>query len=893
MKIAFRLSLLGMVITTCFFAFSPVPVHALDVGTNVINQSIQLGSDSPITIITRIINIAMIFLGVIAVSIVLFAGFKWMTAAGNEDRILEAKGILKNGLIGLVIVLSSWGIASFVLGRLVDQTTNGNQVNTGSPDGYGQNLGLGAIGSCTVQSVYPQPDQKESPRNASIIVTFKETLDLATVCANASGAACACGGATSTCNLINPKNIRIFETTAGDACDKAGICKSPNTNITDVIVSPSSDKKTLVLSPRNYLGSPIDSVWYTVYFSNSISKADGSGIFSTCSTDYFRWQFQVSNKLDLTPPQVVSGGVFPSPDSGRDVRDAVASTDPVQAKGSVQVLGATRYYKTAVVSSVAKGSADPNLNVATAVIDPNYHKTTNKFTVSLVTDSKAQLFDTDNAPLGVEDLNGNSVYFKDYFTLTVGGDGKHKTGNSWIVNVTPEQAADVLRIGNDTYTFVNGSSTGFNIRSLSGWNAQAQEITVALSGRSDVEVNYTINTNTVSLAAKIAGQSGNSIFLGSGDANILKVTPFNGGVDKKEVVKINGVEDQPMNTGIQINFSESMNPVTVSGSSNEVGAYLRVVNNESTKLSGAACVKDADCRSFKCESSKCTGSFLAGRFSVANNYQTVEFVSDNQCGMNGCGEPIYCLPANSNLAVEIQSASLAPCATAADCAAKSPYTRCIGNICKNSSNENFPLANISSINGLTDASLNSLDGNRNGVANGPLSFYNENNKVATTGDNYLWSFFISSQLNATAPQITGVQPSSNASTSDLNTPIKLTFNKLIMNSTLQTGSLKVSNGTSTVEHKLLNLISTSPVGYWIVGNNHYTNGQPDYTEAQISHSTFFEGVNYSSQVGSGVKDIYQNCFKPSSGPGCVASELNPSCCDGTPTNNLNQAGNCL
>jgi len=60
-------------------------------------------------------------------------------------------------------------------------------------------------------------------------------------------------------------------------------------------------------------------------------------------------------------------------------------------------------------------------------------------------------------------------------------------------------------------------------------------------------------------------------------------------------------------------------------------------------------------------------------------------------------------------------------------------------------------------------------------------------------------------------------------------------------------------------------------------------GIVDISNAFIKHSKFYESTSYRSQVGSGVKDIYQNCFKPSAGPGpvnlsgldCEASESLP------------------
>jgi hypothetical protein len=68
--------------------------------------------------IVRIINIILSFLGIIAVVLIIFAGFQWMTAAGNEEQIKKAKGLLKNAVIGLAIILMAWSITYFIMTRL-------------------------------------------------------------------------------------------------------------------------------------------------------------------------------------------------------------------------------------------------------------------------------------------------------------------------------------------------------------------------------------------------------------------------------------------------------------------------------------------------------------------------------------------------------------------------------------------------------------------------------------------------------------------------------------------------------------------------------------------------------------------------------------------------------
>lgn len=93
-----------------------------DVGMNY-GRETGLGERDPRDIVASIINIALGFLGILAVVIILIGGFKWMTAAGNEDQVGEAKKIIVAGIIGLVIILAAWGIAQFVLTQLINATS--------------------------------------------------------------------------------------------------------------------------------------------------------------------------------------------------------------------------------------------------------------------------------------------------------------------------------------------------------------------------------------------------------------------------------------------------------------------------------------------------------------------------------------------------------------------------------------------------------------------------------------------------------------------------------------------------------------------------------------------------------------------------------------------------
>jgi len=72
----------------------------------------------PREIVKRIINVVMGFLGMLAVLIILWAGFRWMTAGGNKENMEKAQQLLVNGIIGLVIVFSAWTVAWFAVNTI-------------------------------------------------------------------------------------------------------------------------------------------------------------------------------------------------------------------------------------------------------------------------------------------------------------------------------------------------------------------------------------------------------------------------------------------------------------------------------------------------------------------------------------------------------------------------------------------------------------------------------------------------------------------------------------------------------------------------------------------------------------------------------------------------------
>lgn len=65
-------------------------------------------------LIATIIKVILGFLAVIFLVLTIVAGFRWMTAGGNEEEVKKAVGTIKNSVIGLVIVLAAYAITYFV-----------------------------------------------------------------------------------------------------------------------------------------------------------------------------------------------------------------------------------------------------------------------------------------------------------------------------------------------------------------------------------------------------------------------------------------------------------------------------------------------------------------------------------------------------------------------------------------------------------------------------------------------------------------------------------------------------------------------------------------------------------------------------------------------------------
>lgn len=245
-----------------------------------------------VTVIGRIIYVFLGILGVVLLGLLLYAGFLWMTSAGNPEKIDQAKKIIRNAIIGLIIIVSSWAITAFIMNALSGAVGIGGMIG-GGPRPPGGLLGSsGSLGSGVIEYHLPRRNATDVPRNSPVIITFKIAINPASFIKGWSEDSPKVTG-------LNSDNIKIFRT--GDE----------NTALTtdQARVSFTEDRQTLVIRSVDLLGSPNNNVKYTVKLkggNGGILLNQGGPAFTGAFNDGYEWGFEVSTKVDTTPPKIIS-----------------------------------------------------------------------------------------------------------------------------------------------------------------------------------------------------------------------------------------------------------------------------------------------------------------------------------------------------------------------------------------------------------------------------------------------------------------------------------------------------------------------------------------------------------------------------------------------------------
>lgn len=90
-------------------------------------------SVSPEGLIGKYIEIALSYIGVVFLILMIYGGFLWMTAKGNEQQVEKAKSLITAAIIGMVIVVSAYAITYFVTKSISGGALVGSET-TPAPD---------------------------------------------------------------------------------------------------------------------------------------------------------------------------------------------------------------------------------------------------------------------------------------------------------------------------------------------------------------------------------------------------------------------------------------------------------------------------------------------------------------------------------------------------------------------------------------------------------------------------------------------------------------------------------------------------------------------------------------------------------------------------------------
>lgn len=78
------------------------------------NSTLPIEGTSPVARIVLIIQISLTFLGAITTIVLVYSGFLFAFSGGNPSTVDKARKTLTWALIGMLIVLASWAMTSFV-----------------------------------------------------------------------------------------------------------------------------------------------------------------------------------------------------------------------------------------------------------------------------------------------------------------------------------------------------------------------------------------------------------------------------------------------------------------------------------------------------------------------------------------------------------------------------------------------------------------------------------------------------------------------------------------------------------------------------------------------------------------------------------------------------------
>ena len=336
-----------------------------DFGVQEVEEGISLSGIDIRVIVGKIIRVLLGLLGIIALGIILYGGYTIMVSGGNADKVEQGKKILMNGVIGLVIILSSLAIVQFLLNALTNKGGGGGGITAPKPPAIESFWGSGGLGGL-IKDHYPFAGQVDVPRDTQIFITFREPIlpESIILDTNADGIFGNCLLWEDThpgepfnantywseeCDQANPGTIRLYQTTTTPFLNLTGDDFLPFAAMTTY--DAKNNATTFVLKPHSPLGNDNEKLWYTARITGGKDQEKGllkkhpetgeiaDGYLGAAG--FYAWNFQTDTVFDETPPTVL----FVTPVQGSTDKsnkilriDFSEAMDPLQVQGIVDQL---------------------------------------------------------------------------------------------------------------------------------------------------------------------------------------------------------------------------------------------------------------------------------------------------------------------------------------------------------------------------------------------------------------------------------------------------------------------------------------------------------------------------------------------------------------------------
>ncbi len=122
LNIAIALSIVFFVLLLPTFVMAN-PQQGLDEASGIAFPGGPTITSVPLAI-GKIVGLALSFIGLAFFLLMIYGGFLWMFARGNDQEVQKAKDLIQAAIIGLIIVLAAYAITAFIGNALTGQSSN-------------------------------------------------------------------------------------------------------------------------------------------------------------------------------------------------------------------------------------------------------------------------------------------------------------------------------------------------------------------------------------------------------------------------------------------------------------------------------------------------------------------------------------------------------------------------------------------------------------------------------------------------------------------------------------------------------------------------------------------------------------------------------------------------